>query len=544
MSAIINPFELVRVRARASEEYIKQVEQEKEQYSTRRAYYQSHPLEYFRDRLGIKPETIDWMLHEEYKNYRWDGTKNPLKAVLDGLVGWHWVGVESATTVGKTFLGGCIALWFLDNFENSMVVTTAPKEKQLELHIWKEIGKLWDKFNKGVKTKLMIRMIPGKDEWIAVGFVAGVKANEESSTRAQGFHAEHMLFILEETPGIPKAIITALENTAQAPHNLILAFGNPDNQTDNLHLFCNRSNVVHVRISAHDHPNIVLKNPNYIPGAVSQAGLDRMAARYGSREHYLYLSRARGISPAQSIDSLVRMEWCTAAQVRYEEYCDENGKVMIDKIPGNKALGVDVANSEDGDKAAICGGKGRVCLGVDEFQCPDSNQLGYQVHQIVKDEGITYGFVGVYGVGVGAGTVNTLKSLGVPIDILNIQSGSKPIEIPGDEETFNNLRSQMWWQVRKDLQEGLVDIPIGEYGEDLITELLIPKWSTDGQGRIVVEPKKKIKERLGKSPNKADAFVYWNWIRTGRYAQAAGGYDEPIEEDPREQTLTAQMGIR
>jgi hypothetical protein len=43
-------------------------------------------------------------------------------------------------------------------------------------------------------------MNENRDDWLAVGFVAGVKADEASSTKAQGFHAEHMLMIIEETP--------------------------------------------------------------------------------------------------------------------------------------------------------------------------------------------------------------------------------------------------------------------------------------------------------------------------------------------------------
>jgi len=262
----------------------------------RRKFYSEHPLIYFRDRLGIKPETINWALLPEYKDHKWDGTPNPLMKILDALVNWNWAGVESATGTGKTFIGALIVMWFLESFENALVVTTAPKEPQLKLHIWKEIGKLYGVFSKGELTTLKLRMRPYRDDWIAVGFVAGVKADEDSATKAQGFHAEHMLIILEETPGVPEPIITAFQNTCTAPHNLILAFGNPDHQFDTLHKFCQKDEVTHIRISAYDHPNVVLDNPNFIPGATSRIGIQRILSNFGV-DTPLALSRTRGISP-------------------------------------------------------------------------------------------------------------------------------------------------------------------------------------------------------------------------------------------------------
>jgi len=47
----------------------------------------------------------------------------------------------------------------------------------------------------------------------------------------------------------------------------------------------------------------------------------------------------------------------------------------------------------------------------------------------------------------------------------------------------------------------------------LIKELTIVTYKVNDR-IIQIEPKEKIKEKLaGKSPNMADAFVYWNWVR-------------------------------
>ncbi|MFO7446222.1 MAG: hypothetical protein R6W90_07630 [Ignavibacteriaceae bacterium] len=494
----------IKIAAEAELELRERRKKHLENYELRKNHYRQNPLDYLAERLGFTRESIDWLMLPEYANHKWDGTINPLKTILDLLVsGERRIGIESATGTGKTKLGAGIVLWFLECWENSIVITTAPKKEQLSLHIWKEIGKMYQDFRKGELLSLKLRMIPEREDWIAIGFVAGTAADESSATKAQGFHAEHMLVILEETPGIPQPVITAFQNTCDAPHNIILALGNPDHQMDTLHSFCTLPNVKHIRISALDHPNVVLKNSSFIPGAVTIEGIKDKLMRYGGEEGPLYLSRARGISPGQSADSLIKLQWCI-------DSADEKNRKRAELIKGKKALGVDVANSESGDKAAIAFGEGRVLIKVDEFQCPDSTQLGKRdVYRLIKDENIKAEYVGVDCVGVGAGTVNGLKELG--IKVVRLGGADKPVW-QSDEEEFNNLRSQMYWQMREDLRNGNIIIPDDS---SLIADLTAPKWETRN-GMIVIESKEEIKKRLGHSPNKGDAAVYWNWVRSGR----------------------------
>ena len=54
---------------------------------------------------------------------------------------------------------------------------------------------------------LRLRMIPKSDQWGAWGYAVGVGSSEQSATRAQGAHAEHMLLIVEETPGLSPALM-------------------------------------------------------------------------------------------------------------------------------------------------------------------------------------------------------------------------------------------------------------------------------------------------------------------------------------------------
>lgn len=497
------------------------------------AHYQRRPVDFLRDVLGIPEHTVRWSLNPGYKGHTWDGTPDPLVAALEALAEWKDVGVEAGTGTQKTYvLGAAGVLWFLATYENAVVVTVAPKKDQLTLNLWKELGKLWarfqDQFPAADLTQLKLRMRGGIDEsWAATGFVAGVGADEESANKARGFHAEHMLFVFEETPGVHSAIMAAIENTCTAPHNLRLALGNPDNQQDELHRFCLTPGVVHVRISAHDHPNVVSGDASIVPGAASRSSNERRALKYG-RGSAMYDRMVRGISPKQAADSLVQWDWCVAAAGRYWD------KALRVGLPW---LGVDVANSENGDKAAIARGVGAVCLEVTAFQCPNASDLGKQVATEIRVGG-TFGLgaipvqhVGVDAGGVGASTVNKLKEEQLYVQALHFgASAEAEVDVDAsrpvvEEERFNNLRAQMYWTTRMDLQHGRVGIPDDE---ELFQDLCAPKWWTRN-GVICVESKEEIRKRLGRSTDKGDAFVVGNWVRR----REALPEEEPAVEQPK-----------
>lgn len=269
--------------------------------------YQKDPIGWIRDKLRVPENTLRWSMNDGYGTHNWDGSMDPLSQVLEALAGWEDVGVESGTGTGKTFLGAAVVLWFLACHEDSIVVTAAPKLAQLTKHIWKEIGVLWPNFQHHFpKAELLssgvIRMKPAIEEresWAATAFGCGVGADESSATKAQGWHAEHMLILTEETPGVHPAIMVAFENTCSAPHNLRLSFGNPDYEEDELHQFCLQPHVRHIRVSALDHPNVVANDPSIIPGAVSLEAIDRRKDLY-AHIPAMYESRVRGISPSQA----------------------------------------------------------------------------------------------------------------------------------------------------------------------------------------------------------------------------------------------------
>lgn len=524
--------------------------------------WRKQPEVWLRDRFGEDIRAILWTHYPEYRWHNWDGTKDPFWTAWVNIASGRWVGLESATGVGKTYILARIVYWFLDCYPNALVVTSAPKREQLTLHLWSEISVSFHKFKRirpyaeltHLKLRVDARSEDTSESWMAVGFVAGVKASEESTTKAQGFHRKKMLIITEETPGMPWPTLNAFINTSVDPeNNLILSVGNPDNVTDPLHHFIEKfaSRVVPIRVSAYDHPNVVLER-DIIPGAVTQGAIDTRKIAYGE-ESTFFKSRVRGISPKQGKDSLIKYEWIMSCRPGKPEY-EKEGEILVNTNSYN-AVGVDVANSEAGDMAALAWGKNNFLTELQEFQCPNANHLaynliyddlvlakkGYNDYAIptINEMEVMQECVGVDSVGVGSGTVNTFKDENYYV--CSLQGGENKEIIPVDEndqeiETdkkkklfkFQNLRSQMYWLAAQALLRREVAIVFDDEQmfDRLVRELVVIKYVTKA-GTISVEKKDDIKKRLGgKSPNLADAFAYWNYMRLGY--NVSGGVAMPM----------------
>lgn len=524
--------------------------------------WRKNPETWYVERFGGKLTDLIWSNWPGYEDHKWDGTPDPFLKAFKALAGWNNIAIESATSTGKTHLAARIAYWFLDVFPDSLVVTTAPKEKQLKAVLWGEMSACFGRFKKlrpkaemfdlrvlpdGSKVKSGAYKPDGDDDEFSdlhqcIGVVSGVRAGEESATKMQGFHRKYMLFICEEAAGVPQAVMTAIKNTCTGEHNVIMGIGNPDSVTDALHQFAELPHVEAIRISAYDHPNVVT-GKTVIDGAVSQKSIDIRLREYGEDSN-LFRSRVRGIAPDQSTDSLILLKWVYQCAINHDSYQE----IQLDEI-SHPAVGVDVANSEGGDAACLAWGNKNECTSIHEFRCQNANHLAYNLFMTTSEleaKGyhdystrkiqmyhVTADHIGIDAVGIGVATVNTMMDNGYKI--ISLQGGQNENEVPKDNEEkplykFRSLRAQMWYEARIDLQNKNVrlNIPYGDLLK-LGKELTMPRYKVS-EGAIVLEPKEEIKKRLGKSPNMADSFVYWNWVRKNR--TAALPFDMPLSDVP------------
>jgi hypothetical protein len=526
-----------------------------------RELHRLDPMRWYWERWGGRKEDFLWDYHgQQYANpkFRWDGTPNPMSAAWNALAMGQNVAMKSATSLGKTYWAARVAMWWLDVYAgNATVVLVGPSYQQVKDTLGAEVKKIFPKFNQIHETASWfdsVRIIcDGQNldnsKWLLYTKSKGVKkAGESLNAGLMGIHAENLLFIIDEGAKIEQSVLKAIENTVTGTNNLVVMLGNPDSIIDPLSVFSQRANTVSITASALDHPNVVLGR-EVVAGAVTRESIVERAGKVTVKHpkgiHYdtpIFQSRVRGITPNQSADSLIKMEWVEDAIRRglhgeYHEVLNKEGYEFDDY--SYNAVGIDVAASENGDMACVVGGDRNVVNLIHEFVCPNAGDIALNLihgHEKAQEEGfLDYGLpslhdmevwgehIGIDTVGVGTSTAEVFYREGFD-EIKALKGGENKEAIPEDRQgkpifRFENLRAQMLWQLHLDLKgrEFAIAINDPEILDRLKQEAIAPKY-TQSKNAITIESKDVIKGRLpnGRSPNILDALMYWNWVRKDR----------------------------
>ncbi|MFW6083749.1 MAG: hypothetical protein ACODAA_00880 [Gemmatimonadota bacterium] len=300
--------------------------------------YQGRPMDFMLEVLGERRETYYWSENAAYDTHQWDGDVDPFVQASELIGDFESVALPGGIGIGKTrYLAGLV-LYHVGCFKNSITATCAPRKEQLLRRVWKEIRVLWPAFqDRFPSARLMdsgeIRMLEGNSlEWCAYADVAGVRSGEVSATRVQGEHAKHLLIITEETPGIHPSHMVAFKATCTGPYNIQVSVGNPDYSGDQLAQFATRPDVTKVRISALDHPNVVMDDADFVPGAATREWCEMRYLEWFKRMPHMYESRVRGLFPGIAIGAVYEYdpEKHTSAWTRaYIERLARTGDVRI-----------------------------------------------------------------------------------------------------------------------------------------------------------------------------------------------------------------------
>jgi len=103
--------------------------------------------------------------------------------------------------------------------------------------------------------------------------------------------------------------------------------------------------------------------------------------------------------------------------------------------------------------------------------------------------------------GVGSGIFSRLDEMDEPTLALKVSEKSS------DPSKFFNLRAEIYWHAREQFQERLPKI----FDEQLMAELSAIKHHRNSFSQIQIEKKEEIKKRIGRSPDRADAWVMGLW---------------------------------
>jgi len=224
----------------------------------------------------------------------------------------------------------------------------------------------------------------------------------------------------------------------------------------------------------------------------------------------MYRADETGIIPPSELDAAQSV--MSANQYRQEFLCDfsaseDNVLITIDMVSqaaqkglteadirgAVKVIGVDVARFGD-DRSVICRREGLWCHELRVVEKADNMTFAGIVAREIDDFRPDGVFIDA---GRGEGVIDRLRQLGYRV--MEINFGARASE----SGKYANKRSEMWDRVREWLNAGAA-IP---NNPELKSELASPTYKFDASGRLVLEPKDKLKERGLGSPDMADALA-------------------------------------
>jgi phage terminase large subunit len=406
-------------------------------------------------------------------------TPEPWQAAALEAVGKHdRVSIRSGHGVGKTTLQAWLVLWFLLTRQNCKVPVAANSQDQLRDTIWPEIAKWHRQLPEALKAMIDVqaeRVVVVRDPEGA--FAVRRTASKENPEALQGFHAEHLLFLIDEASGIPDVVFEVGMGALSTPGAKVLMAGNPTRTSgffyDTHHSLRSRWYTMHV--SCLDVPR-------------PQGHIEDIKAKYGGGSN-AWRVRVLGEFPTADDETVIPLELVLSAVGR-----------NVSSLSYYPVWGVDVARFGD-DRTALA--KRRANKLLEPIRCWHSTDLMATVGRIKTEyEETHYDMrpcaILIDVIGLGAGVYDRCKELGLPVKAINVG------EAAPSSENCMRLRDELWLKGRAWFQEKSCSIP---QDDALIAELTAPTYTFSSTGKMVVESKADMKKRGLRSPDLADAFL-------------------------------------
>ena len=423
-----------------------------------------------------------WFVEKVLGVQLWEKQQEILKA----LWSYREVNVQSCNGSGKSYLAAATALTYLYCYPGSKVITTAPTQRQIEEILWREIGKmkaaaLFDLGGTSLNTSINIA-----EDWFAIGVAS------DKPDAYQGFHASHLLVILDEACAVPETTWQALEGCMSSPHAKRLAIGNPTDSNTRFYRECNRRSpqTKNFIISAFDTPN-VKAGKNVIPGLATVEWIEESKARYGESSPF-WNARVLGQFDATGENALLSRDDVEAAFTRF-------GNAPTD---GPRVLGCDVARFGT-DESALYLRTGQQVQRVLCKQGLDTMALTGEISNAIKEHKPSA--VNVDVVGIGAGVVDRLAEIQGESGDTHFVNGVNVGAASSDPEKYVNLRAEAFWNLRGIFRDGV--IALDPEDDELKEQLLSLRYQYDSRGRLQIEKKSDAKKRGVESPDRADAVM-------------------------------------
>lgn len=212
------------------------------------------------------------------------------------------VAVASCNSAGKSFLAARIAVWFLTMFKPSIVITTAPTDRQVRRILWKEINQAYHKARQNgfeFGGELLTKEWRFNEDHFALGF----SSSDYNATAFQGIHSPYLLVIADEGAGLTEAVWEGIFSMLKGGYHKLLTIGNPTNIEGQFYQAFKRENWWTTSVSAFDTPNLQ-GNGIVVPGLITEEDIENARLDWGE-DSPLFKSRILGQFPESISDTFI-----------------------------------------------------------------------------------------------------------------------------------------------------------------------------------------------------------------------------------------------
>lgn len=393
---------------------------------------------------------------------------------------------------GKTTVLAWCCWHFLTCYPNPKIPCTSITADNLRNNLWAEMSK-WQHTSPMLLsmfkwTATRIFAVDHPETWFMVALAWSKDATKEQQANSlAGYHADNIMFVLDEMGGIPDAVSAAAEaalanaGTEVNPNAIakMIGAGNPTHLTGQLYRACtieaSMCNVVEITGDPDSPKRSKRINKDWARDQIRKFGLDNPWV----------LVNVFGKFPPASLNALIGPDEVQAAMERtvplasYKDFA--------------KILGVDVARHGD-DASVKFPRQGIVAFKYKLMRIPDTQDLAGNVAHSLRTWEPDGCFVDATG-GLGYAIVDPLQKWGYPVTPVHFSAKAT------DNHYFNK-RSEMIWEMILWIKGGGC-LPYCA----LLKEELCAMTYIHHKDQLRVVEKDIIKEEIGRSPDISDALA-------------------------------------
>ena len=255
------------------------------------------------------------------------------------------------------------------------------------------------------------------------------------------------------------------------------------------------------------------RSRTFIPAELSDnpylrdSGYRRTLVNLPSEFRAAYLDGEWTVLKSDKPNQVIPKDWVQAAQDRGEALLDEFDR---SETPMS-TMGADVNYGGDDDTilAPRYGPVVPELIKMPDAYVENTDTIGKQIATFIATKWREGALIIVDVVGWGSSTYEALVDSEMPVFPYNSAEKTEFTDRSGMLE-FRNVRSAAHWNLRQLLDPDTEDQIALPPGRDLRLELCAATWRNSPSG-VIIEDKDSIRERLGRSPDRADAVVMAFW---------------------------------